>query len=382
MPPLLAAVWLRLAPLAAAAVERDHRTVQEHGRTVLCSDLTDPAQCSASNASFCADAPVLANLSCDTFAACTMEDPGRPTFAYYSPGDSGAASQRQFGRRRHLQPVRKNEAVYCAPNGSFGVRNPRYFLAPFCADGFQIVSGGVWPPAQGGWTEAFPITGLGSCTPRGACPHGSSGADAQAASDERRRLFNGPPHPPPPPTCTSAWVGITGPLPSTDENGAATAAVEAVREAAGPLCALSLELLCGKEEKEGVAQCLVCAGQHASSLHKSCTEAELEALCKAAGPKPPPPPPLPPPSPPGSRCEFYVYANMSITSCFHACLSPEVALAAGIAAEQGTCEKYGWPPPWGPGYHTGPRGGTCQTNTEETRLYGNLTAVICGTFSE
>ena len=58
--------------------------------------------------------------------------------------------------------------------------------------------------------------------------------------------------------------------------------------AAGPLCAESLELVCGNEEKEGVAKCLACAGQHASSLHKSCTGAQIESLCKG-GLNPPPP---------------------------------------------------------------------------------------------
>ena len=324
--------------LAAATIPRDLRTVQDHGRSVLCSDLTDPAQCAASNASFCADAPVLDTMSCDTFAACEMEGSSRPSFAYYSPGDTGSS---ESGRRR-LQPARKNEALYCSPNGSFAVKNPKYFLTPFCADGFQIVEGGVWPPAEGGWAETFEITGLDGCAPGGQCGHHSDVAQTPAGLG-RRRLFNGPPHPPAPPTCASSWTGITdpGPSPPTAAADGSGNGLAAAAEAAGPLCALALELVCGKEEKEGSAKCLACAGLHASSLQKSCTQAQLESLCKG-GPKPPTPPspPSPPPGPGG--CEFYVYANMTLApagSCFHACLTPDVAAAAGIAGEKGTCEN-------------------------------------------
>ena len=68
-------------------------------------------------------------------------------------------------------------------------------------------------------------------------------------------------------------------------------------------------------------------------------------------------------------CEMYRYAPSSSAkkACYHTCLTPAVALAAGLT-EKGTCDDYG--------YNTS-NTHCCQTNTELTRLHGNITATIC-----
>ena len=109
----------------------------------------------------------------------------------------------------------------------------------------------------------------GTCPGTAHCAAKES-CDCTSCSDTR---CQGPPSPPGPPAPPGPPIGAT--------------------------CLKALNFECQKAKGEGLAQCLLCAGEHAFILkHEHCTEVDFKAYCGSSpSPTPTPPPPPPPPAP-------------------------------------------------------------------------------------